>query len=128
MKLPKTPGAVADALYDQRAARLSLEKKVDDLKSNETALKDHLFKLLPKLDATSISGKRATVSIERQAVPDLDDWDSLLKYMKKNNAFDLINHAVNTKAWRERLEAKEVVPGVKTFIRYKVHCSKKGKS
>lgn len=127
LKLPKTPGAVADALYKQRAARLAVEKQAEALKAGETALKAHLFKLLPKMEATSISGKIATVSLERHVVPNLKDFDKLIAYCIKKKSWDLLKRSVNTKAWRERNDAKVVVPGVEPFVDWKVHCSKAGR-
>ena len=128
-KLPKTPGATADALYALRAQRLKLEAEAERLSKGETALKEHLFQLLPKLEATSISGKVATVSLERVVVPTLDKenegWEQLLAFCRKRNAWDLLTRKVNSKAWRARVDAKETVPGVKAFVQYKVHCAKK---
>lgn len=127
LKPPKTPGAVADALYAVRAARLAVEKQAERLKQDELALKAHLFKLLPKLEATSISGKVATVSLERHVVPNLKDFDQLIAYCVKKKAWDLLKRSVNTKAWRARNDAKVVVPGVEAFVDWKVHCAKVGR-
>lgn len=125
MKTPTTPGGIADLLYKKRTARLKLEKAVEDAKKEETDLKERLFKLLPKLDATSVTGKVATVSIERVHVPTIKDWEKLCRYVKSNGAFDLLQRRVNAKAWRERLEANRAVPGVESYTDYKIHCSKK---
>lgn len=125
MRVPATAGGLADLLYQRRAARLKLEAKVDKLKAEETKLKEQLFKLLPRLEATSITGRVATVSIERVVVPTIKSWEDLIGFCVKRKAWDLLMRRVNAKAYRARLDAKEVVAGVEPFVDFKLHCSKK---
>lgn len=127
--LPKTPGAVADTLYTARANRLKLEALIKEMKAEETRLKEHLFTLLPKLEATAITGKLAVASISRHVVPTIDKeggWEAFCKHLKRTGEFDLIDRGVNVKAWRERNDAGKKVPGTTAFILYKVNSTKKG--
>lgn len=125
-KLPKTTGASADLLYTTREARLRLEKEVEKLRSEEATLRDHLLRLLPAADSTSVTGKLATVSIVRLTVPDVQDWDAVYAYIKRTGAFELLQRRIGVEAWRERNDAKRPVPGIAAQLAYKVHCSRAG--
>jgi hypothetical protein len=123
-KLPKTLGACADLLYTSRQDRLDVQHTVDDMKGFENRLKDHLIQELPKGEASGIAGKVARVTVVTKQVPTVEDWDKLYAYIKKKNAFDLLNRALNVAACTERLEAGEQIPGIGAFTRVDVSCQK----
>lgn len=126
MKLPKTSGASADLLYSIRTDRLALERKVEELRAQEAALKEHLLRLLPASDSTSVTGKIAKVTISRITVPVVKDWDAVHAFIKRTGAFELMQRRIGVEAWRERNDAHKPVPGIEAFLEYKVHCAKAG--
>lgn len=110
-----TLAQVADLLYQTREKRYALNKAVEALEKLEGELKDRLINELPKGEASGIAGKSARVSIEVKPVPRAEDWEKVFAYVKKNNAFDLLQRRLNDAAVRERWEAGKQVPGVNTF-------------
>lgn len=122
--IPKKLGEVADLLYTSRASRIEEQHAIDAMKSFETRLKDHLINELPKGEARGISGKVARVSVITKQVPVVEDWEAFYKYIKKHDAFDLLNRALNTAACTERLENGEKIPGIGSFQRVDVSCVK----
>jgi hypothetical protein len=114
-KFPATIGGCVDQLYKLRAERLKVQKKAEELGSNETALRDHILNTFSKDNIEGAKGKLATAGISRRTVANVEDWDQLYKYVLKNKAFDLLQRRVNDSAYRERLEQNEVVPGLKPF-------------
>jgi len=129
MRTPATLGACIDLLYATREKRTalerSIEKKVEDLKKEEQALEKHLFDTFGKDDLDGAKGKRATAGLTRQTVPNVKDWERLYGYIKKHDAFELLQKRVSGTAYRERLEAKEVIPGVEAFTLTKLSLTKK---
>lgn len=123
-KIPKALGACADLLYSMRAERHVLQRQVDDMKKNEQELKDYIIANLPKSKASGVSGKTANAQVKKTAVPTVADWDKLQKYIKKTGAFDLIQRRLNTKAVEERWNDKKAVPGVESFTKVDVSCTK----
>lgn len=111
-KIPKTLGACADLLYTTRKDRLELQKQVDDLKKQEGELKEHIIQNLPKSSATGVSGKVANAKVTKTDKPTVEDWDKIYKYIKKNNAFELMQRRLNTKSVEERWEDGKKIPGV----------------
>ena len=110
IELPNTIGETADKLYHVRQTRLELDKQVKALKSQESELQDHGIALLYAERLTAGRGKVATFSISNVTVPVVDDWDLFTTYIADNNAFDLLQRRVNSKAWNDRLDIEHVSP------------------
>jgi len=124
MRIPKTIGACADALYTIRSKRLDLQKKVDALAAEESELREHIICELPKSDASGVAGKLARVSVVRKQVPSVKDWDTFYRYVKRTGAFELLHRRVADAAIRERWDAGKTVPGVEVFTAVTVSLSK----
>lgn len=127
-KMPKTLGGCADLLYTTRQDRLGLNQVVDEYKTIESRVKDYVVENLPKSNATGISGKVASVSVETKDVPSPDYWPAIYKgivddymaHIKKkdglqDSAFDLLSRALNSASVEARWANSVKVPGVKTF-------------
>lgn len=112
-----TPGKLVDKLYALRSRRRVVQQSIDDLKEKENLIIDHLLNRLPKMDLDGCAGKLAKVSITKTMVPHVKDWDALNEYITEHDAWDLRNKAANAKAFRDRWEDGEVIPGVVPFTR-----------
>lgn len=123
MKLPKSPAACADLLYQTRKDRLELQHKIDDLAELETALKEFFINNLPKSQASGIAGKVARVQLGAKVVPQVADWPAFYKYVKKNNAFYLMQKRLSESGIVEIWEDGKKVPGVEKFNVVTVSCT-----
>lgn len=123
-KLPRTDAEKADLLYDTRNRRLVLQKEVDELQEQETELKNYFIENLPKSKSSGIAGHTARVQLQAKTIPTVEDWAKFYKYVKKNDAFELLQRRLSDKAVEERWEAGEQVPGVGKFNVIKVNCTK----
>ena len=114
-KFPKALGACADKLFELRNKRLTEQKKVDEIASEETALKNYIIENLPKSEASGVAGKLARVTVVTKQVPQVKDWDAFYKYVKKTGSFDLMQKRLTDAAIKERWEAGKEVPGIEHF-------------
>lgn len=112
MAFPKTIGACADLAYKMRAERLGVEERVEAMKAEEAKLKEHILTLLQGQKLESGTGERATVSISHLVVPKVVDWEKFYAFIHKKKAWSLLERRPARGAYKERLEAGEVVPGV----------------
>ena len=80
-KIPKNLGACADQLFKTRQKRLELQKAVDELAAEESALKEHLINTLPLSEASGVSGKLARVTINVKEIAQVKDWEAFYKYV-----------------------------------------------
>lgn len=111
-KPPKKIGECADLLYTLRAKRLKIQKQADDVKTQETILTEHIINTLPATAQSGVAGKLARVSIQKEDVPKVDDWDKFYAYIAKNKAFELLGRRLKTEAINERLDKEKKIPGI----------------
>lgn len=123
-KFPMKMGLCADKLYDLRARRLDAQKVADLLEAEEKALKLHIINNLPKSESSGVSGKTANVKIQKKEIPQVNDWEKFYGYVKKNNAWDLMQKRLSEGAVNERLDAGKKIPGVEIFNAVTVSCTK----
>lgn len=123
LKIPKSMGACADLLYDMKQERLAAERVVDAMKNNENILLTHIIDNLPKGD-TGACGKHHKAVVYTESIPRVEDWDKTYAYIKRHNAFELLQRRLNAAAVKERLEDGKQIPGVGSFSVVKVSLTK----
>lgn len=125
-KLPQ--GALSDLLYDLRATMKmvpALAAAFDDvLRPAEKTIEDHIIATLKIGESSGVQGAYSRTQVTENIVPVVEDWPKFYAYVRKYDAFELLNRAVNRDAMRERWEAKKHVPGVSKFHARKVSCTK----
>jgi len=114
-KFPKSMAVCADKLYELRNKRLAAAKIVAEMEEEEKALKAYIIDNLPKSEASGAAGKVARVTIVSKEVPQVNDWEAFHAYVKKNNAFELLQKRLSDTAINERWEAGKTIPGVGKF-------------
>lgn len=114
-KIPKTIGACADRIYALRKLAADAQKKVDLLKEEEKAIREHVINKLPKSEASGVAGKSARVTVVEREVPCVEDWDAFWKSFRKSRDRDLLQRRLSDAAITERWEAGKQVPGVGKF-------------
>lgn len=127
-KKAKSAAARADFLYEFDKGELKAAR--DHMKKMEafaSKLKMWFIQEYKDDDQKGVIGKIAKVEIKRNTVPRVVDWDKFYSYVKKNNAFELLNRAVNAKSVEERWEQKKNVAGVEPYPIDKLSLTKAGK-
>lgn len=123
-KFPQAMGACADKLYELRTKRLSIQKLVDEISEEESALKNHIINNLPKSEASGVAGKLARVTVVTKEIPQVKDWDTFYKYVKKTGSFDLMQRRLADVAVKERWNNGKEVPGVEHFTAVTISMNK----
>lgn len=123
-KFPKAMGACADRLFELRNKRLAMQKEVDAVAAEESAIKEHIINTLPKSEASGVAGKLARVTVVTKQIPQVKDYDKFYAYVKKTNSFDLLQKRLSDAAIKERWEAGKVIPGVESFNAVSVSINK----
>lgn len=71
--------------------------------------------LLRKMDTEGVSrtaNENASVSINEDTVPNVDDWDALYAHVTSTQDFSLLQRRVSSTAYKELLKMGESVPGL----------------
>jgi hypothetical protein len=130
VKIPKTLGACVDLAYTLRSARIEaqreMEARIEEMKEQEHQIRDYIINSFKKSDIEGAKGQVATVSLTRTVLPSPKDWDAIYKYIKKYDAFDLLERRVHRAAYKDRVEAGDVIPGIETFDKIDLSLTKIG--
>lgn len=108
-----------------RERKKNLKKQIKEINQQMELLEGELFKLLGEKNLVSMKTEEVTVSIKKQPVPVLEDWDKYFKYAKRKGNEDLIQKSVPSRAWRERYDDGKKVPGTSSFQRVSLSVTKR---
>jgi hypothetical protein len=128
MKMPKKLGDLIDLgreLEQQRREyQREVDEKIDGMKKNEAAVEAAVLSALEKAGVEKASGSSATATLNKNATPTIKDFALAWKWIKTNDAHELIRRQFNSGAYSERLAAGESIPGVETFWKKTISYSK----
>lgn len=104
-------------LIELKVAKRGLDAKLAKLNSASNELEEQILQRFTaeEISSVRVSGGLATRVVE--TVPNVCDWDVFYAFVKKHNAFELLQRRVTATAWRERVEAGKPVPGIESFNR-----------
>jgi hypothetical protein len=104
-----------DLLKDLNSSKESLR----ELQSQEKTLKQSINELenriilnLENQGVDRIGNDVCTVSIKKEIVPTVDDWDSVHQYIIDTRQFELLQKRMSATAYRELQQMGQEVPGV----------------
>lgn len=114
---PQNLGATIDAyrnLYDQRA---ELNRQVKQIEADMKLLEGDLLRDMDALGIDSARGKTASLRINENVYPSVQDWDQVYEFVKSNDAWYLLERRMTTLAYRQMQEAGEDIPGVEPMTK-----------
>ena len=87
------------------------EEKYREVKSEYEDQRTKVLGLMNKEHVESIKTNKGVASVYTTTMVELTDPNKFFNYVARNRAFDLLQRRINTKAWKERIEAGKRVPG-----------------
>jgi len=131
---PAKLGPCIDLAYTAREARLALQRRMEaelaKLKEQEEAINQHIVDTFDADEIGKASGTLASASISLDVKPTVDEetggWPAFFAWVAKTKSFDMLYKQVSAPAYRARLDAGKVVPGMKQFTAKKLHLTKIG--
>ena len=111
-----------DSIFDIRNEIRAVNKKVDGLKAQKEEMEIKLIEMMDAVGTDQSRSSVATATISETTVPQVTDWDSFHKFIKRNNAFYLLERRAASVAFRETLEQRKgrPIPGVSSFTKRSV--------
>lgn len=98
---------VADLYYTIKQARLAKDKEAEALKDLESAAQQWLIDSIDANAASGVAGTLARVTVVKEEVYTVSDWDAFQAYVAKNRSkgsFALLQKRANTTALKEVAE------------------------
>jgi hypothetical protein len=126
MKFPAKLGECIDLAYTLQQQYLVKKAEADAVASKVKEVEDHIIDTFPKTGLNGGKGALASATLTSTIEPTAKDWEAIFAYVKRKGAFDLMYRRINGKAWRDRIEAGEKIPGIEEFNRIKLSIRKIG--
>lgn len=120
-KLTASIGENIDKLHDLRERKRALEAEIKVIDGEYDGIEEALMAQLASQGVTLSRGAKATASISTSIVAEIDDFDALCKFVKRTGYFHLFQRRISDPAFRELLEQKGAVPGLKPFPKKKLN-------
>lgn len=115
MSEPTTKELMA-RMFEIRAAKAALNEKIKALDTEWKTLEHEVLSQMAKQGSSKVSvDGLGTAILSKTLLPTVQDWDALYEHIKATDAFHLLQRRVSTPAFRELIEAGEVIPGVQAF-------------
>ncbi len=99
-------------LYEVRTKISKLQTEEKAYKRMKEDLESELLVQLEQQGIDRVSNKLCTVSVKKETVPTVEQWDDLYKHIVQTNQFELLQKRMSATAYRELLQLGEQVPGV----------------
>jgi len=118
-------GKLIDQMFQQDQVIGRQEKVLKDLKRDRRILEDKLLEDFDKDQIQGAKGSRATASISKTKHPKIKSLKKFQRYVLKTRALDLYQNRLSPRAYFDRLEEGELVPGVEVFTNIRVSLRKR---
>lgn len=107
-----TTGNMIDTLHTLREERRLLEKKIEEINKEYSIVEGELLSQMRTEGLEMAKGHFASASLQEVTKPQVEDWDTFYKYIKKNDYFHLLERRPSVTGCRELFETKGKIPGV----------------
>lgn len=123
----QTLGASIDQLWSLRKRIQDCEKEARELKAEFSQIETKLLRDFGDEGIDGSKGGKAVASIRTAKFPTIKNRAKLERFILKNRALDLFQNRLSSKAYFDRLENGEDVPGVEVFERVGISLRKRTK-
>jgi hypothetical protein len=96
--------------HEKEKLEREMEEQVANIKANMAKLEAWLQQFLDETGQTSAKTKEGTVFITTTDYARVENWDDILEFIKKREAFDLLEKRVSKKAVRGYIDEDGSVP------------------
>ena len=102
-----------DYLHSTRVEIKGLQEIENKLKKRQRALEATLMTKLDQQGVDRVGNDVCTVSLKKEIVPTVEDWDSVQRHVRDTGQFELLQKRMSATAYRELRSMNLDVPGVK---------------
>ena len=119
--MKKSMDTLLNELHEVRSNLKELLEKESALKKIKGELETELVIMLEGQGIDQISNDKATISIKKEIVPTVENWDVFQEYIAETGMFELMQKRASATAYRELQQMGQDVPGVRATELTKVN-------
>jgi hypothetical protein len=98
----------------KEAVEAEIKERVSNIKADMAKLEAFLQAKMDADGLTSFKSEHGTAFLTTTDFANVDDWDAVLRFIREEDAFDMLEKRVSKTAVRGYIDAnKEVPPGIK---------------
>ena len=113
-----------DEMVRIRDAKRDREEEIKVLNKQLTHLQSRFIQSAREAGTEYARGTLGSATIVETVVPQIDDWDLVSEWIKKNDALYLLHRRISSVAWKELRDMGETIPGVEPFTKISVSLRK----
>lgn len=115
--MPQSIGRCADLYHDVRDLRLAMEKEVEEVRKRESEVREYIIENLSKSADTGAAGLHYRAQIVVKEKRNIADWGVLTSWIRKHDAFGLLQKRLSDTAVKELVEAEgREIPGTEKIL------------
>lgn len=118
-------GELIDQMQDLDDRMGVLQNKTKKIHRSYMRLEADLIDEMGKAALNKAGGSKASATLKMAAHPNIANPKQFFKYVHQHRAYELFQRRVNAKAYFERLENGDPVPGIKVFEHMRCKITKK---
>lgn len=100
-------------LHRVRLELRELQEKEKLLTSTKNELEAKIVSSLEQQGIAQVANDKATVSIKKEIVPTVENWDAFQAFIAETGMFELMQKRASATAYRELQQMGQEVPGVR---------------
>lgn len=112
MKLENMDNLLSE-LHRVRLELRELQEKEKLLTSTKNELEAKIVSSLEQQGIAQVANDKATVSIKKEIVPTVENWDAFQAFIAETGMFELMQKRASATAYRELQQMGQDVPGVR---------------
>lgn len=109
-------------MFDLRERKRGLEAQIQEIEALIAAKELTVSAELEALGLDRAVGRKASAGFQYSVVPQITDWDAYYAFIRRHNAFELLERRPAAAAFREHAERRrdKTVPGAVPFTKRKL--------
>lgn len=109
----KTLNDLLNELAEEKEKLKGIQNLEKTYKSNISELEGHIIYQLETQGVDRTGNDVCTVSIKKETVPTVEDWDAVHQHIIDTGQFELLQKRMSATAYRELQQLGQNIPGVK---------------
>lgn len=113
-------GDKINAMHLLRENKREMERRIKELEGQIQVIERDLIDSMDSQGLKLSQTERARAEVIEATVPNIDDWDSFCAYVRKHNAFYLMERRPSASACNEMFGLRKTIPGITAFTKRKI--------
>lgn len=115
-----TIGELLERLRDQRGSKKAIEYQLKEVDAEIRATEMQIMERMDDIGITQSKSAIGSVTIGESIVPQTDNWEEFINYVREHDAFYLFQKRVAVLPYREIITSGKSVPGLLPFTKRKL--------